>query len=101
MVPRTLGQALHNAERLRRALPYLIQPSNSDKDIVLLKNEIDRMTAIINRADISRNLSTIMHTARQELANEQFREMVEDAKVKMRARRPWIKKLLRRFQSWL
>ena len=37
---RTLKQALKNAERLRREIPRLIQPSNTDHDMVRLADRI-------------------------------------------------------------
>lgn len=40
---RTLLQATRNAERIRAELPHLIQPSNTDFDIVRLLDELHRM----------------------------------------------------------
>jgi hypothetical protein len=40
MTTRTLEDAIRNATRLEEELPYLIQPDNSDYDIILLKKAL-------------------------------------------------------------
>ena len=40
---REVSDALHNAERIRKELPLLIQPSASDRHLVALADEIYRL----------------------------------------------------------
>lgn len=46
-VVRTLEQALVNAGRLRAELPHLIQPSSTDRDMVILADRIYELEAAL------------------------------------------------------
>jgi hypothetical protein len=48
--PRTIQQAMANAERLRTELPHLIQPSSTYIDIVVLADEVLKWRALAKRA---------------------------------------------------
>jgi hypothetical protein len=45
MSERTLEDAMRNSERLRNELPQLVQPTNSDYDMVRLADEVNRLQA--------------------------------------------------------
>lgn len=46
MYPRTLKQAMKSSDKLKEELPHLIQPDNSDYDMVVLADEVKRLQAI-------------------------------------------------------
>jgi len=48
--PRTIQQAMANAERLRSEFPHLIQPSISDVDMIMLADEVLKWRALAKRA---------------------------------------------------
>jgi hypothetical protein len=51
MSERTIEQAMQNAARLRAELPMLIQPTNTDRDMVVLAAEIESLRSRLAEAE--------------------------------------------------
>lgn len=52
MSERTIEQAMQNAARLRAELPMLIQPTNTDRDMVVLADEIESLRSRLAEAEV-------------------------------------------------
>lgn len=61
MSERTIEQAMQNAARLRAELPMLIQPTNTDRDMVVLADEIESLRSRLAEADalIAKGLAVV------------------------------------------